>query len=138
KRFTGEWIDEVASRAAAQNEQYMELMQTPGFRPAASLGYKFGWNGDAAQLREKLLTDPAFQTNVASDRAELADALKKRNEMEHCGQADAAPACKVTVRLLYQVLRGFPPEQVCAQTLLGFEVASADSDVAGINFVMPE
>ena len=32
KRFTGEWIDEVASRAAAQNEQYLELMQTPGFR----------------------------------------------------------------------------------------------------------
>ncbi|MGA7350683.1 MAG: adenosine deaminase, partial [Acidobacteriaceae bacterium] len=36
KRFTGEWIDEVASRAAAQNEQYLELMQTPGFRPAAA------------------------------------------------------------------------------------------------------
>jgi adenosine deaminase len=44
----------------------------------------------------------------------------------------------VTVRFLYQVLRGHPPEQVFAQTLLGFEVASADSDVLGINFVNPE
>ncbi len=138
KRFTGEWIDEVVSRAAAQNEQYMELMQTPGFRPAAALGYKFGWNGDPAQLREKLLAEPTFRANIESDRAELAGALKKRDDLEHCGQADAAPGCKVTVRFLYQVLRGFPPEQVFAQTLLGFEVASADSDVVGINFVMPE
>jgi adenosine deaminase len=44
----------------------------------------------------------------------------------------------VTVRFLYQVLRGFPLQQVYAQTLLGFEVASADPDVVGINFVMPE
>ena len=58
--------------------------------------------------------------------------------MEHCGQADAVAACKVSVRFLYQVLRGHPPQQVFAQTLLGFEVASADSDVVGINFVMPE
>ena len=42
------------------------------------------------------------------------------------------------LRYLYQVLRGFPPEQVFAQTLLGFEVASADSRVVGINLVMPE
>jgi adenosine deaminase len=35
-------------------------------------------------------------------------------------------------------LRGFPKEQVFAQTLLGFEVASADPRFVGINYVMPE
>jgi adenosine deaminase len=138
KRFTGEWIDEVAARAAAQNEQYLELMQTPSFKTAAASGYRIGWHGDPVQMREQLLADSGFRQNIAGDRAELADALKKRNEMEHCGQTDAAPACRVTVRFLYQVLRGHPPEQVFAQTLLGFEVASGDSDVVGINFVMPE
>ena len=138
KRFAGEWVDEVAARAAAQNEQYLELMQTPSFKSAAALGYKIGWHGDPGQMREKLLAESDFRANIASDRAELAEALKKRNEMEHCGQTDAAPACRVTVRFLYQVLRGHPPEQVFAQTLLGFEVASGDSDVVGINFVMPE
>ena len=138
KRFTGEWIDEVASRAGAQNEQYLELMQTPGYKPAKALGDQLGWNGDAAELRRKLLAEAAFRANVESDRAELAAALKRRDEIEHCGQADAAAACKVTVRFLYQVLRGHPPQQVFAQTLLGLEVASADSDVVGINFVMPE
>ena len=51
---------------------------------------------------------------------------------------NASPACHVQIHFLYQVLRGFPPQQVFAQTLLGFEVASADPDVVGINFVMPE
>jgi adenosine deaminase len=48
------------------------------------------------------------------------------------------PGCKITFRYLYQILRGFPKEQVFAQTLLGFETASADSRFVGINFVMPE
>jgi len=47
------------------------------------------------------------------------------------------------VRYIYQVLRGFPPEQVFAQTLLGFETVQASIDAhepsfVGINFVMPE
>jgi adenosine deaminase len=59
--------------------------------------------------------------------------------MEHCaGGGPASPGCGVKVHFLYQVLRGFPPQQVFAQTLLGFEVATADPDVVGINFVMPE
>ena len=138
KRFTGEWIDEVAARAAAQNEQYLELMQTPNFHPAAALGMKIGWNGDAAQLKSALLADPAFRANVESAKTEYNEALKNRSEAEHCGLPNAEPACKVAVRFLYQVLRGFPPANVFAQTLLGFEVASSDSDVAGINYVMPE
>src|SRR5580698_8247720 len=43
KDVAGEWLDEVASRAAAQNEQYLEIMQTPTFTHAATLGYKLGW-----------------------------------------------------------------------------------------------
>jgi adenosine deaminase len=75
---------------------------------------------------------------------ELQDAEASRNQMEHCESADdASSACHVAIHWLYQVLRGFPPQQVFAQTLLGFEVAQAslDSgrpDVVGINFVMPE
>ena len=37
KTHMGEWLDEVATRAAAQNEQYLELMDTPDFRSAAAL-----------------------------------------------------------------------------------------------------
>ncbi|HTV14595.1 MAG TPA: hypothetical protein VME68_07755 [Acidobacteriaceae bacterium] len=138
KRFSGEWIDEVTARAAAQNEQYLELMQTPDFKAAAAAGHRIGWSDDLAGIREKLLADSGFREDIAKDRAEYSDALAKWKALDHCGQPDATPACGVTVRFLYQVLRGNPPEQVFAQTLLAFEVASADPDVVGLNFVQPE
>jgi adenosine deaminase len=64
---------------------------------------------------------------------------KRRREIEHCAEANAADACKVDVRFIYQVLRGLPKEIVFVQTLLGFETAMADPErVVGLNFVMPE
>lgn len=138
KRFVGEWIDEVATRAAAQNEQYLELMQTPGFRNAAAAGSRIGWSDDFSGIRQKLLADDGLRADIAADRTEFAKALAARRGIERCGESNAAPGCSVTVRFLYQVLRGKPPQQVFAQTLLAFEVASVDPDVVGINFVQPE
>jgi len=136
-RHWGEWLDEVATRAAAQNEQYLELMVTPSFAHAASLARAIGWQKDLAQFRSELLVR-GLRDDLVPDRAELDQADALRREREHCGRPDQAPACSVTIRYLYQVLRGYPKEQVFAQTLLGFELASTDPEVVGINFVMPE
>ena len=147
KDYSGAWLDEVATRAAAQNEQYLEIMQTPPFRKAAALGYKLGWPAGAekeitpeqlASLRASLLA-AGLHDEVADDSKALRDAKDTRAALESCADAQrAAPACAVRVHWLFQVLRAFPPQQVFAQTLLGFEVASADPDVVGINFVQPE
>ncbi len=148
----GEWLDEVATRAAAQNEQYLEIMQTPSFGNAATLGYKLGWPADStdsikpeelADLRTKLLA-AGLKDEVATDSKELADAKAERNRIEHCSSATDVvdvkqrSACSIQIHWIFQVLRAFPPQQVFAQTLLGFELASADPDVVGINFVQPE
>jgi adenosine deaminase len=147
KSDAGEWLDEVATRAAAQNEQYLEIMQTPSFSHAAALGYKIGWPTDAAQtimptelaqLRDQLLS-AGLRDEVPTDMKDFAAAEADRNRIEHCDSTTAeSPACHVDIHWLYQILRGNPPQQVFAQTLLGFEVASTDPDVVGINFVMPE
>ncbi len=157
KGDAGEWLDEVATRAATQNEQYLEIMQTPTFTKAKDLGNLIGWPVDAehsvtpaelAQLRDQLLT-AGLRDEVAVDEKEFADAEHQREELEFCRSDPPPPpspqgdhgygaACMVRIHWLYQILRGFPPEQVFAQTLLGFEVASADPDVVGLNFVMPE
>ena len=79
------------------------------------------------------LRDEIPVAKTAFDQAEAT-----RAKREHCGQQDAAPACKVELRFIYQILRGFPKEQVFAQTLLGFETIAADPRIVGINFVMPE
>jgi adenosine deaminase len=159
KSHGGEWLDEVASRAAAQNEQYLEIMQTPSFSHAVKLAYEIGWptprnpaqppgypaaedtsgtsTAELSALRDKLLAG-GLRDDLAPDRAELHSALDARNEIEHCGEPNAALGCTVKIRFMYQVLRAFPPEQVFAQTLLGFELAASDPDVVGINFVQPE
>ena len=133
----GELLDEIASRAAAQNEQYLELMQTPPFSHAAQISREIGWTDDLGQLREELLAR-GLRDEIAAARAERDQAESARRALEHCGAAEEKPACKVTLRYLYQILRGFQKEQVFAQTLLGFEVASEDPRFVGINYVMPE
>jgi adenosine deaminase len=167
----GEWLDEVATRAASQNEQYLEIMKTPTFSNAAKLGYELGWPAGTglpvraagqkevtleqlAKLRDALLAG-GLRDEVAVDQKELADAEAKRRAIENCptmpqltnvsipfgdsiGGAPRSTACSVKIRFIYQVLRAFPPQQVFAQTLLGFELASQDPTVVGINFVQPE
>jgi len=137
----GEWVDEIATRAAEQNEQYIEAMYTPSFGHAAKLGYQIGWAGDSPvdirATRDKLLA-AGLRDEVATDRAEFDAINASRSSREHCDTAQAGIGCSIKVLYLYQVLRGFPPQQVFAQTLLGFELASVDPRVVGVNFVMPE
>jgi adenosine deaminase len=157
KSHTGEWVDEAASRAAAQNQQYLELMQTPPFSHAASIALQIGWGRDVpgqdltgadfTQLRQKLL-DHGLRDEVAADQDDVRSAEARRRQIEHCGTPQATSTCQVEIRYIYQVLRGAPPEQVFAQTLLGFETiqkgldtarpASHEADFVGINFVQPE
>jgi adenosine deaminase len=142
KRHMGEWVDEVASRAAAQNQQYLELMETPPFLHAAEIARANPLGQNFAQYRQTLL-DQGLRDEVAADREHVRAAEARRLQIEHCGTPQAIPACQVEVRYIYQVLRGFVPEQVFAQTLLGFETIQASMDAhepgfVGINFVMPE
>jgi adenosine deaminase len=138
----GEWVDEVASRSAAQNQQYLELMETPAFGHAAMLAHKNAMGTDFAAYRQLLLAN-GLKDEVPADREDVRLAETQRKEREHCGTPQAQSACSVTIRYIYQVLRGYSPEQVFAQTLLGFETVQAAMDAhddtwVGINFVMPE
>ncbi|HUA01465.1 MAG TPA: hypothetical protein VMB02_14115 [Candidatus Aquilonibacter sp.] len=133
----GEWVDEIATRAAAQNEQYLELMHTPNFTHTIAVANAVAWNDDLGKLRDALLAH-GLRDDVTVASGEIDRANFGRAKLERCGQRDAAPACNVEIRYIYQVLRGFPKEQVFAQTLLGFETVSADPRFVGINFVMPE
>jgi adenosine deaminase len=136
-KHLGEWLDEVSRRAAAQNEQYLEVMHTPDFAQAAKLGYEVGWSGNLPETRSALLSR-GLRDNVQKDREELDRAEAERERLEGCSGSSKDGACGVKVRYLFQVLRGFPPQQVFAQALLGFELASLDPRVLGINLVMAE
>jgi adenosine deaminase len=137
RRHEGEWLDEIATRAAAQNEQYLEIMVAPDFSHNTHIANQIGWRDDLAQLRDALIAQ-GLREDVAAARAVRDEAEASRRALEHCGTPEEALACKVTIRYIYYVLRDSPKEQVFAQTLLGFEVASADPRFVGLTYVEPE
>ncbi|MET0841152.1 MAG: hypothetical protein ABWX95_03350, partial [Methyloceanibacter sp.] len=52
---TGEWLDEVANRAAQQNTQYLELMATPTWNRLNTITKDVAWREDLEGLRRELL-----------------------------------------------------------------------------------
>jgi adenosine deaminase len=132
-----EAVATMINRAAREHVQYVEYMQTADGRAAAELGTKFGWDDDFGKMRDKLLSGGLKDIAAATSKTLDEDDTRARSELK-CGTPQADPGCSVTVRYLYQVLRGLPREAVFAQIVLGFELASSDPRFVGLNLVMPE
>ena len=128
-------IAEVASRAAAQNESYMELFLNPDHAAGGQLGDKLGWNDDMAAMRDKLLSGGLRE--IVAGAANSLDRMDADARKLLCA-TPGSPACKMEVRYIYEVYRESPKEQLFAQALTGFELASTDPRVVAVNPVMPE
>ncbi len=134
---TPDMLEEVRSRAARENLQYMELMFNPDGGQAAKLGASVGWSDDLGKMREQLLAGGLPQ--IVADASRGLDKVEATEQQDlHCGTPQADAGCNVQARYLYQVARGVPKEQVFAQILAGFEMASKDPRVVGLNLVMAE
>jgi adenosine deaminase len=132
-----EAVATVTDRAAREHVQYVEFMHTADGLASAQLGIKLGWDSDFARMRDKLLSGGLKDVVKATSSALAEDESKARSELK-CGTPEAHAGCSMTVRYLYQVLRGLPREAVFAEILLGFELASSDPRFVGLNLVMPE
>ncbi len=135
-RHRGELLAEVVRRAADQNESYLEIMTLNG-AAANALGTQTGFFEDFVAVREKLIA-AGLEKVVQGMRANLDGLERARRAALDCSAQPDSPPCHVTVRYLYQVFRESPKEQVFAQVLAGFMLASTDPRVVGINFVQPE
>jgi hypothetical protein len=140
KNRNGDMLAEVTARASAGKVSYLELMLTPGGSEVGKVATKVGWNDDFAKMRTAMLEN-GIPDAARAAAEELSRANVRKAELLRCGTPQASPGCAVTVRYLYQVLRGLPKEIVFAQMLAGFELAShggTDTQVVGLNLVMPE
>ncbi len=135
-RHMGDFLAEVASRAAAQNEQYLELM-VEVLWPVIDLSKNLTWSGDFDRAREALLA-AGLNDGVAAASRTLDQAESQMRSRLRCGTPAGDPGCRITIRYIATVLRAFPPAQVFAQTLGGFELASRDPRVVSVNPVQPE
>jgi adenosine deaminase len=133
----GEMLAEVARRAGAQNEIYLETMLTPDQGEAMKLGRALGWNDDFATMRSRLLAGGMNQV-VADGRRNLDDGETKMRAILGCDGPTPDAGCQVTLRFQNQVLRAFPKEEVFAQMVAGFEIASADPRVVAVNLVQSQ
>jgi hypothetical protein len=133
----GDSLAEAASRAAADHLQFLELMHTADGMQSAQLGAKLGWDDVFGRMREKLMTGGLKDITASTSKTLDADEAKMRSVLK-CGTVQPDAGCNLSVRYLYQVLRGLPREQVFAQILLGFELAQSDPRFVGLNLVMPE
>lgn len=133
----GDMLAEAAARAAAQNIGYLELMNSLRRAEASRIARSREWRGDIADYHRALL-DAGLRDLVPLAVADTDTVEARRDALLGCGTADADPGCEVEVRYLQQVIRAFPPGEVYAQILLGFEIAKADPRVVGLNLVAPE
>jgi adenosine deaminase len=132
-----EAIATSTNRAGQDHLQYVEYMHTADGGAAATLAAKVEWNPDFAKMRDALIA--AGIKDVAAETGKKLDADDARaKELMKCGTARAMPGCSVTIRYLYQVLRGLPQQIVFTQILLGFELASTNPKFVGLNLVMAE
>jgi len=132
-----EAVATVVNRAGREHVQYVEFMHTAENGAAHQLGTRLGWDDDLAKMREKLLEGGLKEIAATASKVLAEEDAHARNELK-CGTAEAEPGCAVSVRYLYQVLRGLPQAAVFAQMVLGFELASSDPRFVGLNLVMPE
>ncbi len=133
----GEMLAEVTHRAGAQNEIYLETMLTPDQGEATQLGRQLVWSDDFAAMRSQLLAGGMAKV-VADGRRNLDEGEAKMRQVLGCDGREPEAGCSVTLRYINQVLRAFPKEQVFAQMVAGFEIASVDPRVVGINLVQSQ
>jgi hypothetical protein len=133
----GEMLVEATERAASEGVSYLELMSTLDGYAARLVGRSAGWNDDLGALRTKMLAG-GIADAVATARKAIDDGDARYRALNGCGTAAAKPGCKVTVRYVYQVTRAIPREEIFAQMLTGYELATQDPRVVGLNLVQPE
>jgi hypothetical protein len=138
-----EMLTEVANRAASQHIQYLEIMLSFEWKAVGDLAAKMPTispqeHPDFGLQRQWLLAN-GLGSIVARARSDLNERVSKYRKSLKCDHAlEAQPACNVTVRVIAQSTRTYPPENVFAQLVFAFELALAEPRVVGINLVAPE
>lgn len=132
-----EMLTEVVSRFAYENVDYIESLFGQDLGAARDLGRNVKPGTSFEEMRAAMLKDGV--ANVVKNARALLDASEThlRTSLK-CGTSDAQPGCDSTVRYLFETHRAFPREQLFAELLVGFELASVDARVRGINSVQPE
>jgi adenosine deaminase len=133
-----EMLTEDVWRLATENVDYVETIFAPDFGNAQTLMRVVTPGQSMAYERAAIMQSGQVPPIIAAARAVIDDAEAHMRTNLNCGTPKALPGCQSTVRYLYELHRGVPLQQLFAEMVVGYELASADSRVVGLNPVMPE
>ena len=133
-----EMLTEDVWRLASENVDYVETIFAPDFGKAHELTKLMTPGQSMVDARAAIMQSGQVPPIIAAARAVIDDAEARMRTNLNCGTAKALPGCESTVRYLYELHRGVPLQQLFAEMVVGYELATADSRVVGLNPVMPE
>jgi len=131
-------LADVMKRAANQQELYMEIMVLPDNAKSTMFAPQSVNPENFDVLRKQLLANPAFMTEIDNAVAKSNAYLPDTRQFLGCEQQPNQPVCHLTVRFQYYILREQPIENVFAQAVLAFELASRSPAIVGVNLVQAE
>ncbi|HMV49994.1 MAG TPA: adenosine deaminase [Blastocatellia bacterium] len=156
----GDMAAEVARRAAAERVGYLEIMLTPDNGKSRAAGRNLEWPTDEqvaamttaelnaffAKKREELLANGILKTATAGQNNAVQESTAQLNELEArqrellmcADEAKADPACRMTIRYVYQVGRTNAPREAFAQMVGAMEIMKAEPRIVALNLVQPE
>lgn len=144
--YPAQTIADIVNRAALQHEEYIELMldstelnvKAPSGETESDIGQRLGFQNNFAQMRTRFLNDPNLKAIINEIPTRLDQIKTSVNQHLQCQTKTAQPGCQMQVRYLYLGFRNLDAAPLFAQLLTAFEVAQKDSDIVGVNLVMPE
>jgi len=131
-------LTEDVWRLASENVDYLETIFAPDFGRARELTKYLQPDASLPDMRAAVMQSGDVPPIITAARAVIDAAEAHMREGLRCGTANAQPGCDSTVRYLYELHRGVPLPQLFVEMVIGYELASADPRVVGLNPVMPE
>ncbi|MDE3208101.1 MAG: hypothetical protein KGL58_04585, partial [Pseudomonadota bacterium] len=133
----GDILALMLEQAAAQKILYMEVPLKLVHKQAKELGDRAGIGSDYPHVFKRL-NSSGLNTIIDRARSKLDHINRVLNRKLGCDSSHPKPGCYVRARFLYQVNRNLPPNEVFAQLVVGYELASSVPMVAGVNLSIPE
>jgi adenosine deaminase len=129
----------VIQRAAAQQEQYLEVMDISDNAQSTRFGTLIKNTPSYGEKKKLLLANKDFQNNITNTIAESDRIIAQARQHLGCNANPQAESCKVKIKFLYYSLREQSKDNLFAQTLNAFEAVSrSKGNLVGVNLVQPE
>ena len=137
KKYMGDMLAEVASRAAAQNVFYLEGMVSFEGKGVKAIAKTVPWSGEFAQSHRKLIAAGLLDL-IPKAQARLDKAEERMRSVLGCRSQNPDPACAMSIRYVAQVHRKASKEVVFAQSVFAHELFKKEPRIVGLDFVGQE